>query len=104
MRETLHYPDGTPYASRVPAPLPFTIWDNGGATFDRYTVIFPEGDALGIGDTGNVPNGFCMHVGEVEPGPHLGEQITLAGMTEPARRAVISEWNTYYAPEHGPRI
>ena len=41
------------------------IWDNGGETFDRYTVRFElcgEVYFLGIGPTGNVPNGFCMHL------------------------------------------
>ena len=72
------------------------IYDNGGRSFDRYTVIFHDGDCLGIGDTGNVPNGFCMHVGSIHDGSvvegsHLGERITLAQMTTQARAAVRGE-------------
>lgn len=68
------------------------IYDNGGETFDRYTVFFSDhpGNVLGIGDTGNVPNGYCMHV-EAEEGEHLGETITLAEMTDAARKAVENE-------------
>jgi hypothetical protein len=69
------------------------VYDNGGRTFDRYTVIFDSGDdvyALGIGDTGNVPNGFCMTVEAVE-GPHLGREIDLEDMTPAARKAVEEE-------------
>lgn len=104
-REPLYTPDGALYASRVPLsprPLDVTIYDNGGETFDRYTVVFPDGECLGIGDTGNVPNGFCMHVGSVKDGhvhlgPHLGEIIGIEDMTPPARRAVENEWNSYFA-------
>lgn len=72
------------------------IYDNGGETFDRYTVVFADGSVLGIGDTGNVPNGFCMHVGSIHEGsvtegPHLGKRIFLEEMTKPAQKAVIAE-------------
>ncbi len=62
-----------------------TVYDNGGRTFDGY--------ALGIGDTGNVPNGFCMSLspGEYVEGPHMGEIISLNEMTDAARRAVEGE-------------
>jgi len=77
-----------------------TVWDNGGETFDRYTVAIrlPEEHGgvyyLGIGETGNVPNGFCMHVGGPEAvmeGEHLGAVLSLDEMSEAARRAVVSE-------------
>jgi metal-dependent amidase/aminoacylase/carboxypeptidase family protein len=67
------------------------IYDNGGRSFDRYTVIFAdEGYALGIGDTGNVPNGFCMTVEAVE-GPHLGNRVELDALPIPVRSAVENE-------------
>ena len=71
-----------------------TIYDNGGRSFDRYTVILHDFDyALGIGDTGNVPNGFCMSLspGDYIEGPHLGKKIMLENITEPARKAVLAE-------------
>ncbi len=71
-----------------------TVYDNGGETFDRYTVILREyGYALGIGDTGNVPNGFCMSLApdEYVEGPHLGRVISVEDMTPAARKAVEDE-------------
>jgi hypothetical protein len=71
------------------------IWDNNGRSFDRYTVEFEEQGGefwyLGIGDTGNVPNGFCMVV-EATPGPHLGERITFNDMTLAAQKAIENEF------------
>ena len=71
------------------------IWDNGGRSFDRYTVEFEEqGGAkwyLGIGDTGNVPNGFCMVV-DATPGPHLGKLIREDQMTLAAQKAIDNEF------------
>lgn len=72
----------------------YTIYDNGGRSFDRYTVKLHEyGYWLGIGPTGNVPNGFCMALSpdEVVAGDHLGEIIPFKQMTEPAQRAVRKE-------------
>lgn len=66
------------------------IYDNGGRSFDRYTVFFPEGYALGIGETGNVPNGFCQHVEALE-GSHLGERITLEALPIAVQRAIDNE-------------
>ena len=69
------------------------IYDNGGKTFDRYTVFFPsdETSALGIGPTGNVPNGFCMWVFAIK-GNHLGKKINFADCPIPVRKAIKEEW------------
>lgn len=72
------------------------VYDNGGRTFDRYTVIFPDGDALGIGSTGNVPNGFCMSVEAIE-GEHLGRIVPLEAIPERVQAAVRSEWAEWYS-------
>lgn len=85
------------------------VYDNGGRSFDRYTAIFAEQssgaagrppvmDALGVGETGNVPNGFCMTVDAVE-GPHLGARVQLADIAEPARRAIVAHWREWYADQ-----
>ena len=70
------------------------IWDNDGRSFDRYTVeLYAEDGStyfLGIGDTGNTPNGFCMVV-DARPGAHLGREVGLADITPAAQRAVMSE-------------
>jgi hypothetical protein len=67
------------------------IYDNGGRSFDRFTVFMPDGYVLGIGETGNVPNGFCMTVDAVE-GSHLGSRIKLADLSEPVQRAIAGEF------------
>lgn len=71
-----------------------TVYDNGGKTADRYTVVpkNPDWPWLGVGETGNVPNGFCMTVDGVE-GDHLGEIIFIAEMSPAAQRAVDSYYN-----------
>ena len=40
-----------------------TIYDNGGATADRYTVIFSTGDTYGMSRDADMPNGVCMYIG-----------------------------------------
>ena len=42
----------------------FRIADNRGETLDRYTVLFSDGDALGMSEAGV---GFSQFVGEVDP-------------------------------------
>ena len=41
----------------------FRIVDNGGETVDRYTVLFSDGDALGM-NAGGI--GFSQFVGQVD--------------------------------------
>lgn len=78
-----------------------TVYDNGGETFDRYTAIFPDGEMLGIGETGNVPNGFCQHVGNVAdaggwPFSDPDETpVPFAELPEPVQRAIRQEWTAY---------
>ena len=61
------------------------IWDNGGKTADRYTIIPPrhatayrergrEWAAIAASDAPYHPQGFGMHVTAV-PGAHLGRRI-----------------------------
>lgn len=41
----------------------FVIFDNGGATLDRYTVIDQNGEMLGLSDNPNHPQGFSQFCG-----------------------------------------
>ncbi len=60
------------------------IYDNGGKTFDRYTVIPPRWakgyrdgmrwEAIGASELPYHPQGFGMHV-SAHPGKHLGARI-----------------------------
>ncbi len=77
---------------------PVEIYDNGGRTFDRYTVFFPGEDlgALGIGKTGNVPRGFCMWVEAIRPGNDdpdgIGCKISFEELPESVKKAILDEW------------
>ncbi len=74
------------YALKVP---PYkAIYDNGGKTMDRYTVILSEGDAipphipcLGLSDNPDSPQGFSQY-GECLEGEHLGKKISFAELPE----------------------
>ena len=69
------------------------VYDAGEDYGDRFTAVFPDGEMLGIGASGNVPNGFCMHVGNVtdpayRDGMNLGDPVRFADLPEPVRRAI----------------
>lgn len=78
------------------------IYDNGGKTADRYTVIYmdcPEGRGLygsrGMSADPFHPQGFGMW-GAAMPGKHLGKRIKLKDLPPACQRAVlldISETN-----------
>lgn len=62
------------------------VWDNGGKTFDRYTILPPANAGAQYREHGNAwtaigasrnpfhPQGFGQHVTAM-PGPHLGKRI-----------------------------
>lgn len=39
------------------------VFDNGGATYDRYTVVFPDGSIYGMSHDADTPNGVCAFDG-----------------------------------------
>jgi hypothetical protein len=41
------------------------IFDNGGQTFDRYTVIFSDGEMIGASEHPFSPAGFGQHTGNL---------------------------------------
>lgn len=52
------------------------IYDNGGKTADRYTIVFSDKSALGLSDNPESPQGFSQwEPGPVETGKHLGKKI-----------------------------
>jgi len=57
------------------------IYDNGGQSFDRYTVVFDDGSVFGMSHNATSPQGFCQYAGEVSEfdfnadGLPLGEEI-----------------------------
>ncbi len=71
-----------------------TVYDNGGTTFDRYTIILRDyGYAIGAGETGNVPNGFFMSLapGEYYEGSHLGRLVEFESLPERVQKDIRAE-------------
>lgn len=71
------------------------IYDNGGKTVDRYTVVFLDRpthqqgiyEALGFNEEPFHPQGFGQHT-TATPGRHLGKRITLHALPPNARKFV----------------
>lgn len=66
------------------------IYDNGGATFDRYTVII-DGDVYGMSANPNSPQGFNQFSGTLAELPLAranGERITLESLPEEVQKAI----------------
>ncbi len=62
------------------------IYDNGGETIDRYTIVFNEAwgsltMCLGLSDNPDHPQGFSQFNG-CQDGPHLGKQIHFEDLSE----------------------
>lgn len=92
------------------SPRYVRIYDNGGETFDRYTVVF-TGNYLKTGSDGvrrfqyvgmsenpYHPQGFCQH-GESEWQPidrptysHLGKKITFDKLPQDCQKAVLDDY------------
>lgn len=73
------------------------IYDNGGKTFDRYTVVYmtePEGRGLygarGMSEDPFHPQGFGQYCSAMA-GRHLGRRIAFEDLPEPCRRAVLMD-------------
>ncbi len=66
------------------------IYDNGGKSFDRYTLILGDGEALFMSINPLSHNGVCMH-GEVEEGQHLGKQVNFENLPEAVQKAIELE-------------
>ena len=79
-------------------PKNIRIYDNGGATFDRYTVIYmdePENrpgtyNCLGMSADPFSPLGFRQHSSAM-PGRHLGRRIRWEELPEDCRKAVVQD-------------
>jgi hypothetical protein len=62
-------------------------WDNGGRTFDRYTV-FVGRDAYVVGPTGNHPQGVCMYVGHASQVEPEGKRVRLVDLPAAVQKAI----------------
>jgi len=76
------------------------VRDNGGRSFDRYTVAFAEDGyeegqgCLLIGATGNHPQGVCMH-SEHPIGGYDGVTIGFDELPAPVLAAIADEQQLY---------
>lgn len=68
------------------------IYDNGGKSIDRYTLITPDGDVFGFNDAPYHPQGFGQFCGSfgnyLSSYRHLGKPIKLEALPEDAQRFV----------------
>lgn len=65
------------------------VYDNGGETFDRYTVII-DGVVYGMSANALQPNGFNQFCGLIAdlPGAREGERITIESLPEEVQGAI----------------
>ena len=85
------------------SPKYIRCYDNGGATFDRYTVVFTRGKRcyLGMSENPFHPQGFGQH-GEWRKGEnsidypiysHLGKKIKFVDLPKDCQKAVKQTYN-----------
>lgn len=73
-----------------------TCYDNGGETFDRYTIIIEDTDhpdedyALAASDDPYHPQGFGQHT-TAEHGPHLGGRVLLTSLPKKVLQFVMAD-------------
>ena len=66
------------------------VYDNGGETYDRYTVFTPDGSVYGMSSGAGDVMGFNLYVGddtEIKKGRHLGKR--LKSVPDSIKKAVI---------------
>jgi len=81
--------------------LTFTVYDNGGDTADRYTVISsddlknPSGglvDMLGLSDNPSSPQGVSMF-SQGKAGNHLGKKIKFSSLEKHIQKHIQSRYS-----------
>jgi len=75
------------------------IYDNGGKTFDRYTVVFMDNEeskglyyAVGMSAHPFAPGGFGQHT-SAAPGRHLGKRLNFEKLPADCQKMVNSEFD-----------
>ena len=66
------------------------IYDNGGKTYDRYTLIAADNSLYGFNESPCHPQGFGQYAGDWRGGStrHLGKKIKASQLPEQAQRFV----------------
>ena len=75
-------------------PTRVRVYDNGGATLDRFTAVYigqPCGgglfEARGLSDNPFHPQGFSQFTAAAD-GPHLGKRVPLNALPADVKRAI----------------
>lgn len=63
------------------------VYDNGGETYDRYTIFTPDGSVFGMSEDAKGFNQFLGDHSEIEEGDHLGKK--LKGVPKAIQNAVL---------------
>lgn len=63
------------------------VYDNGGETYDRYTIFTPDGSVFGMSEDAKGFNQFLGDHSEIEEGDHLGKK--LKGVPKAIQYAVL---------------
>lgn len=84
------------------AKMTFSVYDNGGKTADRYTVISSDDiknkdvrgmvDMLGLSDNPTHPQGFSQF-GQGQVGSHLGKKIRFESLTPELKKHIMSRYS-----------
>ena len=69
-----------------------TVYDNGGSTMDRYTVIIGD-DVFGMSDNTTSPQGFNQWAGSISDkdiviGSHLGKKVKTTSLPKDVQKAI----------------
>ena len=76
------------------------IYDNGGKTKDRYTLVLPNGDAWGFDENPYYPTGFGQYAGNLshlDEYSHIGKRIGRKRLPLKAQRFVGEIMKEYHA-------
>lgn len=69
------------------------VYDNGGKTFDRYTVILSDGSIIGMSDNPLSPQGFNQYCGDVkdyelENNDAIGQKVSIKSLSDDLKQAI----------------
>jgi len=91
-------------------PRYIRVYDDGGKSYDRYTVVFTHADKFGVegqpvlamSSTPFHPQGFCQHNTYSNPIDkpaygHLGKKITYDDLPPDCQKVVYSDYCDYWA-------
>jgi len=69
------------------------VYDNGGKTADRYTIITPDGSVYGMSSDPFSPQGFSQYVGEKSEFPkglsHTGKKVDATKLPDKVQQAIL---------------